>query len=175
MRWFLNLVMPGCGLVWVGRLVWGLVLAVLFAPAAGVLALAWLVAPQALPPAAVAVAAGVAGGAFVAAQVLLLQDYRLRNDEAWRHHVAALEESAREYFEAGNPFEALLAVEELLEVNPDDLEAHLLKARILAADGKYARAAEAYRRLERVDVHGVHRREVAEALARYEPQPAGSE
>lgn len=168
MSWLLNILMPGAGVVWQGRPVVGLALAVVYAPALAVVLVAWLIAPLAVPAWLTVASAVTAGGAFTLAQLVLHQHLALRRDPAWRNHLATLHETANEQFDAGNYFEALLAVEELLEDDPEDIPAHLLRARIYAADGKYARARHAYQQLAKVDTLGQYRAEIRNALSRFD-------
>lgn len=168
MTWLLNILLPGAALAREGRVRLGAALLGAYVAAMTAVLLAAVPARPIIPAWAAVLAGGCAGAAFAIAQ-MALHHYRARQrDPAWRAHLDALQSAACEHHEQGRSFDALLVVEEWLADEPRSVPAHLLRARILSADGKLARAAHAYRQLARVDRRGEYAAETQEALARTE-------
>ena len=144
--WTANVLVPGSGLILIGRLATGAACAVLWTAAMGLLLLATLVWPDAASTAAVAALASASGLLFTAAQALVyLRDRALRRHRAEE----AREAGFREVLAAtlrGDVDAAADACRCLLARDPDDVEATLHLALLARRAG---RTDEARRLLHR--------------------------
>jgi tetratricopeptide (TPR) repeat protein len=161
--WLLNIATPGAGLIWRGRVVEGLLLATLFAPPACVVIVAGLIAPAAIDPWTTVICAALAGGSWLRGQLRLWRLTAGRRDPRRRAELEALLCAAEEQFAAGDDFEALLTLTELIERDETFIPAWLLRARIYAAAGKLRRAAEAIEQARRLDRKGDYRAQIDRA------------
>lgn len=163
--WVLNVMTPGAGLIWRGRAVKGALLAAAYVPAAGVVLVAGLIAPAGVPPWLTVAGAAWAGAAWLAAQLWLGRIVSGRRRPALQARLDALLCAAEEQFHDGDRFEALLTLEQLLDLDRQYVPAHLLRGRIYAAGAKYTRAAEAFALARRLDDRGRYRTQIDQALA----------
>jgi len=152
--WTANVLVPGSGLVLVGRLAAGVTCAVLWTVAVGLLLLVTLIWPDAAPAAAVAGLAVASGVLFAAAQGLLyVRDRSLRRyragearDAAFRDVLAATLRGALDEAEQG--------CRTLLSRDPDDVEAALHLALLARRAGRTGEAARLLRRARFLDDTG---------------------
>ncbi len=152
--WTANVLVPGSGLVLVGRLVAGGLLAVLWVSAVGVVLVGVLIWPDAASAAAVAPMGVTAGLLFAAAQGLLyvrgrqIRAYKVSDtrDEAFREVLAATLQ--------GRLDDAEQACRALLARDPDDVEATLHLAWLACRRGRKGRAARLLRRARFLDDAG---------------------
>ncbi len=152
--WTANVLVPGSGLILIGRLATGTACAVLWTAAVGFLLLATLVWPDAASAAAVAALAVAAGLLFAAAQALVY----LRERSLRRHRVREARDAAfREVLAAtlrGDTDEAADACRRLLARDPDDVEATLHLALLARRAGRADDARRLLRRARFLDDAG---------------------
>jgi len=175
LSWTANVLVPGSGLVLVGRLTSGVACAVLWTAAVGLLLLGTLVWPNAASAAPVTALAVASGLLFTAAQVLLyVRDRSLRRyrggearDAAFREVLAATLRGDRD--------EAERRCRALLSRDPDDVEATLHLALLARRAGRTAEGVRLLRRARFLDDTGrwdlLIERDLAACLAK-EPQAA---
>ena len=152
--WTANVLVPGSGLVLVGRFVAGVLLALLWAGAVAVVLVGVLVWPDAASAAAVTPMGVTAGLLFVASQGLLyvrvrqIRGYRAseERDEAFREVLAATLQGRLDDAEQG--------CRALLARDSDDVEATLHLALLARRQGRTPDAARLLRRARFLDDAG---------------------
>jgi len=154
LTWTANLVVPGAGLVLLGRLVQGVVLGLWWTAATAVLVLATLVWPDGVTAKVTAVFAVNAAVAYGVAQWV----HHVRRRTAARHLASpARDDLFREALEAtlqGRLDDAEAACRRLLRLDPDDVEATLHLASLARRRGHVAAARRYLARTRYLDDDG---------------------
>lgn len=156
-----NVLAPGLGLWRLGRRRVGGALVLLCAAAlAGIVVLAvaggrgW---PILIPAAAL-------GAAFALSHILLRNELAVRQEPAWRLHVASHRETIEAHLEHGRTLEALTEIGGWLQEDPHSAEAWVFRARLDAVSGLLDRARQSYQRAARWDDQGRFSEEIRHAL-----------
>jgi hypothetical protein len=155
---WLNLVLPGGGLILVDRIVAGMVIGVIFTAAAGLALAMTLLVPDDFAPSLVALVVGVAGGSYVGAQVRLAQSLREQQAERLEHERSRRLRAAQGHLAAGDPVAALVELAPLTKRLPDDLLVAYRVAQAQAALGDPAAIRRAWAHVRTLDRHGLFRR-----------------
>lgn len=159
-RW-LNLLLPGGGLILAGRLWTGAAVALLFAAFANLALAAALIVPDDVPPWQGGLAIGLAGGVYVGAQVRLALALRQdRRNEAAARRRAVLAE-VRELMGRGEHRRALEALSALEHLAQTDLLVAYRRAQALSKLDDREAAAKAWARLREMDRHRIYDAAVA--------------
>lgn len=171
-RWapWLNLVLPGGGLVLLGSPWAGWLVGVVCAACANLAVVATLLLPDEFPPAVRNLVLGLAGGCYVGAQVRLRQTrraQRARAERAWRRAVLA---ETQRWLSHGEAERALAAIAPLAERAGEDVLVAYRLAQALTAAGRVGAARAAWRRVRALDRHGLYRAQVLENERRLGPE-----
>lgn len=167
-RWapWLNLVLPGGGLVLLGARWTGFYLALLFAACANFALAAVLLFPDDCGRPVQLLAIGAGAGGYVGAQWRCAQTARARRARiADVRRRTALRE-ARRMVEQGAFNEALRVLSPVAQENPDDLLVAYRIAEVLTAAGTSHAARLAWQRVRALDRHGVYREQLRMCEAR---------
>ena len=159
---FVNLTVPGGGLILIGSAPLGVLIAVLFTATANFAIAATLLIPDDVSPTWRGLCAGLAIGTYLGAQIRYAQTVRSQRNRtaADRRHSAL--HVARTALAAGHVDDAWRAIEPLAGLADDDLVlAHRL-AQVLTARGDPRAALEAWQRVRRLDRHRLYRDEIAQ-------------
>ncbi len=160
---WINLLLPGAGLVLCGATMAGLVVGVVFAVSANIALVATLLFPDDFGPGPRALAIGVAGGVYLGGQIRYAQTVRgLQRAAAVRERRERLGRTQR-LLASGDVAGALQAIAPLTEANPDDLVAAYRLAQVLMAAGNGHAARVAWKRVKQLDRHRLYAQQVAEA------------
>ncbi|HPM24613.1 MAG TPA: hypothetical protein PLP66_11960 [Phycisphaerae bacterium] len=163
-RWapLANLLLPGAGLILLGSTVSGLLVGVAFAACANFALAAVLLFPDDYSETLRALAIGVAGGAYVGAQVRLAGTLRRRRAEAEAERRRRGLRAAEELLAGGAPERAVEVLQELASGFGDDLLIAYRLAQAWTAAGNDGRARLAWREVRRLDRYGIYRRQIAD-------------
>ena len=162
MAWSLNVLLPGAGLI-IRRRAWlGFSLAFVFGICGNVALAGWLIAPAAVPTWLTQVALGLAGLAWLSAQLLLRrQDHVLRRRASG---LAAILREAGSALEAGDLGSARLALESGVAINDESADLYALQARLCALEDDPQGMRAAWRRVVKLDRDGRYREEAKRVL-----------
>lgn len=155
----LNLLVPGLGIICVGRTWPGVILGLIFAAFANLALWAVLLMPDDLPAWGPPLAVGLAAGAYVGCQIDFVRssrDRRRREQDAIRHSaLAAVSEAlARGDFVAG-----LDALGSISHLAAQDLLVAYRQAQVLTGLGDEHAAYVAWRQVRTLDRHNIYRDE----------------
>jgi Flp pilus assembly protein TadD len=154
LAWTANVLVPGSGLILLGRLPTGVACAVLWTAAVGLLLLATLIWPGAASTGATAALAVAVGLLFAAAQALLyVRERGLRRHRAEEARDAAFRDVLAATLR-GDADRAADACRTLLLRDPDDVEATLHLALLARRAGRSDEAARLLRRARFLDDTG---------------------
>lgn len=162
----MNVIVPGTGMILLGRTWLGLALAVWFALAAQVALGAVLVAPAMVPPWLVATCTVLAVAAWLLAQGVLIARVRFLRDPGLPEEMTLLRERIEAALDRRDTRTARSLLNLALSIDDNDLATRILWARLLTISGSRARAVRAWRGAARLDTEGHFRREIGEALER---------
>lgn len=159
-RW-INLLVPGGGLIAI-RDVWtGVVVALLFTLSANAAIAARLLIPDEFSPWLAGLCIGVAGGTYIGAQFRLAHTVReQRREAALRQRRAALA-AVCDRLERGDGEAALEALEPLRSAAEQDLLVAYRLAQVLTMKRDVSAALEAWQQVRVLDRHHVYRRQIA--------------
>jgi hypothetical protein len=162
MDWLLNLIVPGAGLI-VRRREWlGLSLAVVFGLCGNVALAGCLIAPAAIPGWLTILAFVLAGLTWLAAQVLFWrQDL---SQVRCAHDLSVLLREARSAMDIGDLDPARICLDSAMAMDDENVELHILRARLLTLEGDGPAARKAWRRAAKLDVRKQYRGETERAL-----------
>lgn len=161
---FLNLIVPGSGLIISQREWFGLTLALLFGVCSQIALGGWLIAPAAIPLWLTFAAAVMAALVWVAAQVLLHHHLGVFNHPQRGEQIARFLDEARAAVNHGDRRSALLLVEAALSLDDECLDTCVERARLLSRLGPAASMNRAWRRVAALDTLGRYRDESIAAL-----------
>ncbi len=164
----LNVVVPGTGLMLLGRSWLGLSLAMWYALAAEVLLGGWLIAPAVVPAWLVAVAGVLAGIAWLAAQVLLGRRIAFLRDPGLAAEMAVIRRTAEDALAAEDYRAARVAIRVALSIDDADVASRVLHARLVTATCGRRRARQAWHGVARLDTDREFTGEIEAALRRLE-------
>ncbi len=161
---WVNLVLPGGGLVWIGSIWTGMLIGLVFVVSANLALVATLLIPADFGRWLQMLIIGFALGSYFAAQVRLAQDLRAMAEAAAREARREALRAAREHLLAGDVLAALEALRPVADrANHDLLVAYRL-AQALSGSGDGDAAREAWQRVRKLDTHGIYRDEIREQL-----------
>lgn len=155
---WLNLVLPGGGLVLLGEIGGGLLVGLLFTACTGFALLSTLLFPDDYPRAVTVLGIGLAAGSYVGAQVRLSQALRRQAAAQAARRRASQLRLACECLQRGDPAGALAALEPLVDSARTDLLVAYRLAQALSAAGDDAGAAAAWEQVRALDRHGLFKR-----------------
>lgn len=156
----LNLLVPGAGLVLVGAVWNGLILGLIFTALANFVLWSLLIAPDDFSAHVRGLAAGVLGGAYLAAQIRLA---RIVRDREQRERTAARRQAlwaAREHLAGGAYAQALAALEAVRPLADKDVLVAYRFAQAYTGLGDADAAQQAWDRLQALDRHHVYREQL---------------
>ena len=160
----LNVLVPGAGLVLVGRERWGTAFALLFCALGQVALFGTWITPASLPHAMTFAAMMGVACVWIAAQVMLAGRLSARRGPGLDEEKSALIELAGEALERGIYVNARLALESALTLDDEDVTVNVLWARLMTLTGRFDEARRAWRRVQQLDRMGESGREAGEAL-----------
>ncbi len=163
-RWagWVNLVLPGAGLVLCGAIASGLMVGLLVAAGANLALAALLLFPDDFSRTVQAVIIGLAVGSYFGAQLRLSQTQRqIRAQAAGEARRRTLRRTS-ELLANGEPAAALEALRPLADRAHDDLLVAYRMAQTLTVAGDVLAARVAWQRVRQLDRHGIYRDQVRE-------------
>lgn len=164
----INLLVPGAGLILIGGVLSGTLIALLFAASANLALLATLVMPDDVPRVWRGLAIGIACGTYLGAQIRFAQTLRELNRQVQDAVRDAALRAISEHLVRGDADAAWEAAGPIRDLADDDLLAAYRLAQVLTIRGD-ARAARRYwKQLERLDHHHIYRKQIRENLAALE-------
>lgn len=158
----INLIIPGTGLILLRREWVGFLLAIVFSLGANAAIAGFLIAPEAIPFSLSALSVAVAAFAWGLAQILLHRQskYLARTCE----DLAALLARSREAMTRGDFEVAGKTLTDAIELDGEDVEAHVLWARYCVQIGDRAQARHVWQRVCKLDSRRRYRSEAIAAL-----------
>lgn len=160
---WVNLLVPGAGLILVGRIRLGLLLGLLFA-ACGSFAIATiLIFPDDFSRIVQAAAIALAAGTYFGTQVGWVRGVRVSGARGVAAERRRVLRETQECLARGEAARALATIEPLAAQVPDDLLVACRLAQALSAVGDVPKARAAWRRVRQLDQHGIYRQQVREA------------
>lgn len=160
---WLNLVLPGAGLLLIGRWTSGLLAGLLFTLSTNLAITAVFLFPDDFSPAPRGLAIGVMAASYVGAQLRMAQAARGAELAARAARRRALLAEAEKRLAAGQAANAAAILRPLAEEQPDDLLASYRLAEALQAAGDAPAAQRAWQRVREVDRHGIYREQLRAA------------
>lgn len=162
MGWFLNILLPGTGLILRRREWLGLSLAMIFAICGNAAIAGWMIAPRTLPPRLTSSSAALAGFAWVLAQYLHFRQGRIL--ARTRHSLEALLAEARAAMAERDFAAARRALDHGVALDDEDVELHVLRARLLEMEGNRQAGREEWRLVMKLDRRKQYIREARGAV-----------
>ncbi len=159
-----NLLVPGAGLVLVGRTWMGTVLTAWFVLGAEVVLWGRLIAPATLPQELVLCGWGVAAATWLAAQVVLYRRTRILTADDLPRQLAILRRLADRAMARGDYRTAGAAINVGLSLDDGNLPIHIARARLAELTGHSRRARRAWRAVQRMDPSQVFARHTDKSL-----------
>ena len=159
--WWINLLIPGGGLMMIGRVWFGLVIALLFGLVANCALAFSLLFPDDVPSWAGGLTTGLAGGTYLGAQLRFAQTVRSRHREAAIAHRRQALEAARACLAAGQYGQAWEAIRPLAAQAERDLLVAYRVAQVLTAKQDVNAALDAWHLVRRLDCHHIYREQIA--------------
>lgn len=156
----LSVLVPGSGLVALGRPWLGLLLALGFLLAMETGLVGLLIAPAVVPAAIAWVGLAAGGLIWIVAQVLQIARIRVLTSTELPRELAILRRLARRAMDRGDHAGARAALAIAMSLDDSDPETHIQRARLLDATASPARARRAWLAAERFDSDGRHSPEI---------------
>ncbi len=169
----LNLVAPGAGLAWLGRLIDGWLVGLAGALTANLAIWAFMILPDETTATGRRTLLLLALLVFVLAQVLYAQAVRDAARRRSEHVRRGALSHSRRLLECGDAQGAWMALSPALGHDADDLLLAYRAAQVLTAAGDVDRARHAWQRVRRLDGHRIYRAQIAEAQARLTRRAGG--
>lgn len=158
--WWVNLLIPGGGLITIGRVWLGLIIALLFALLANCALAFSLLFPDDVPAWAGGLATGLAGGTYLGAQLRFAQTVRSRRRETATAHRRQALQAARACLAAGQYGQAWEAIRPLAAQADRDLLVAYRVAQVLTAKRDVNAALDAWHLVRRLDRHHIYREQI---------------
>lgn len=133
----LNVVMPGAGLIVLGRPRTGLISAVLFTVSAETAVAGALLAPAMIPPWLLIGSGVMAGATWLMAQWMLRDRISTLRDPALQHELDLLRQQATEAIERSELQDARGILHIARNIDPDSVDTMVLWARLTTALGRF--------------------------------------
>ena len=170
-RWaaWVNLLLPGSGLILLGAVASGLLAGLLFVACANFAIAAVLLFPDDFSGTAQALGIGLAGGAYVGSQVRVMAQVRRLRVEATAARRRRALWAAKDCLARGEAARAIEALRPLVEADAQDLLVSYQWAQALTAVGEVTRARDAWQQVKRLDQHGIYKRHIPEPELRETP------
>lgn len=162
----MNVLVPGTGLIALGRVWLGVALAAWFALGAEVAACGALIAPASIPRWIAWGAGLLAGVAWLVGQGLLVTHIRTLRDPNLPADLKALRDLAEQALARGDLAAARLSLRVALSVDDSDVPTRVLWARLLSKKGSRAKARRAWLEAQQLDDQEVFATEIRQALER---------
>lgn len=162
-RW-LNLIIPGAGLIACGAVLSGLIVSLLFILTANFAIAATLIVPDDVPRLWTGLTIGVVGGTYIGAQFRLAQTLRERQRSDAIHQRREILSQVHERLLAGDADGAFEAIERLRPQSETDLLVAYRRAQVLTARGDGLAAQRAWQHLKLLDRHHIYRDQTARYL-----------
>ncbi len=160
----LNLVAPGIGLVILRREGLGIALAVLFAVFAQVALTGWMIAPASIPLILLTATGVAAGAVWLVSQWLAWKQTGLVSGAQCERELGLLREGITQAIEGGRYAEARDLLNIASRIDDEDLDLHLLSARLATRAGQVQTARKAWRRVMQLDKAGLYSTEALKML-----------
>lgn len=154
---WVNLLLPGGGMILLGSAASGLLGGLLFAVCANFALLAVLLFPDDFSGTAQALAIGVAAGAYVGAQVRFVACARKLREQTAASFRRRLLWQSQELLARGEAGRAVEVLRPLADQAGDDLLVAYRLAQALTAAGDVPAARAAWRQVRQLDRHGLYR------------------
>ena len=167
---WVNVLIPGAGLIVLRREWLGSAVALLFGMLAGSGIWGCLISPASAGTWTVALTLTGAALIWLGGQILLHRQLAVFNDPSLALEVERLRQQAADSAGAGNYTEALSMLRLALSLNDEDLDTLVQQADLLTTLGRFREARRAWRQVEQLDRRQRYRRRIVEALQRL---PAG--
>ncbi len=164
----LNILVPGTGLVWLGRPWLGLSLAVWFALSVEVALCGWLIAPATIPWAITGLAGVLAASAWLVGMAVLMLRLRMLHDRNLDVELERMREHALEAMARGDLRSANAVLRIALSLDDAHLETQILWARVLTELGRKKSARRAWRGASRLDEEDRYGAEIHQAIQKLE-------
>jgi hypothetical protein len=162
MIWILNFILPGSGLVLLRREWLGVTVSLLFGVCGNLALAGWLIAPEAIPRWLTLLAASFLVVIWVTAQEMVRRRrIEIREQEAGIENLLG---EVRGALEAGDLETARSTLLGGAALDSENVECHVLWARVCAMEGDTNAVRKAWRRVIRLDAQGRYRSEAAEIL-----------
>lgn len=161
----LNVIMPGTGLIVLGRLRTGLLSALLFTVCGELAVCGVFLSPGSIPPVVTIGSGAVAAGAWLLAQWMLKDRIGTLRDPALQHELAILREQAMAAIDRKEWQDAQGLLHIAMNIDPDSAETMVLWARLVTALGRFREGRKAWKRVINSG-HEQYRREAITTLER---------
>jgi hypothetical protein len=167
-RWaaWINLLVPGGGLILIGSLASGLVGGLLFAACANFAVLAVLLFPDDFSGTLQALAIGLAAGAYVGTQVRFVRRLRELRAEAATHFRRQLLWQSQELLAQGDAARAVATLQPVADQARHNLLIAYRLAQALTAAGDVAAARAAWQQVRELDRHRLYQQQIRESEQR---------
>lgn len=163
---WINLVVPGSGLILIGWPWVGWLIGLLFVLSLNVALATTLLIPDEYPGWIGGLAIGLAGGTWLGAQLRLRQCLNTRQLSLSEAHRNSRIRAALEAVDAGDQVRALEALQEIASEADHDLLVAYRVAQVISTTDDLAGAREAWERVSRLDRYHLYRSVVRAELAR---------
>jgi hypothetical protein len=160
----MNLLVPGTGLIALGRVWLGLAVALWFGLGAEVAICGSVLAPMSLPRWVTLTGGGLALAAWLAGQGLLIGRIRLLRDPNLPAELQALRDLAEKALARGEFAAAQSPLRVALSIDDADVPTRVLWARLLTQTGRTARARRAWLEAQQLDIQQRYSAEIRQAL-----------
>lgn len=162
----INLLVPGTGLIALGRVWLGVAVALWFGLGAEVAICGTVLAPMSFPPWVTVTGGGLAVAAWLAGQGLLIGRVRFLRDPNLPTELKALRELAEQALARGDLAAARSSLVVALSIDDADVPTRILWARLLSRKGSAARARRAWLEAQQLDTQQIYSAEIRQALER---------
>jgi hypothetical protein len=143
----MNVIVPGAGLLLVGRVELGIATSVLFAFCAEAAFCGMLIAPAAMPPWLTVGAGSLAMAIWVVAQWLLRDRLATLRDPELQKELEAIRAEVVAAIQRKDLLEARGLLQIALRTDPDSVETQVLWARLMTLLGRFSHSRRAWRRI----------------------------
>jgi len=160
----MNVLVPGTGLIALGRVWLGIAVAAWFALGAEVAACGALIAPASIPRWIAWATALLATAAWLVGQGLLMTHVRTLRDPNLPDDLKALRDLAEQALARGDLAAARLSLRVALSIDDSDVPTRILWARLLSKKGSRSKARRAWLEAQQLDNQAAFATEIRQAL-----------